>query len=72
MTIVLLLLLMFLAACVYNSGRDVINRTTLAEFDLSEFMGRWYEVARFDNRFERGMRNVTADYRQLDNTNCLN
>ena len=66
MSIVLLLLLMFLAACVYNSGRDVINRSTFAKFDLDEFMGRWYEVARFDNRFERGMRNVTADYRLLD------
>lgn len=66
MTIVLLLLLMFLAACVYHAGRDGVNRSTLSSFDLKKFMGRWYEVARFDHRFERGMHNVTADYRLLD------
>jgi len=25
-------------------------------------MGRWYEIARFENRFERGMTHVTATY----------
>lgn len=29
-------------------------------------MGRWYEIARFDHSFERGMEYVTADYTLLD------
>ncbi len=62
MTIVLLLLMMLLAACVYNAGRDTINRTTVTNLNLNNFMGRWYEIARFDHRFERGMTDVTADY----------
>lgn len=66
MTVVLLLLMIFLAACVYQSGRDGVDRSTLANFNLHNFMGRWYEVARFNHRFERGMHNVTADYRLLD------
>ena len=69
MTIVLLLLIMLLAACVYNAGRNSIDRTTVTTFNLNAFMGRWYEIARFDHSFEHGMRNVTADYRlQSDGT----
>lgn len=66
MTIVLLLLMMLLAACVYNAGRDCIDRSTVANFNIRSFMGRWYEIARFDHRFERGMTDVTADYTLLN------
>lgn len=31
-------------------------------FDVERYMGRWYEVARLDHRFERGMERVTAEY----------
>lgn len=30
--------------------------------DLDRYVGRWYEVARYENRFERGCEGVTADY----------
>ena len=30
--------------------------------DLNRYSGRWYELARYDNRFERGCDGVTADY----------
>jgi apolipoprotein D and lipocalin family protein len=30
--------------------------------DLNRYLGRWYEIARFPNRFERGCEDVTADY----------
>ena len=62
MTVVLLLLTMLLVACVYNVGRDTIDRSTVKNFDLKSYMGRWYEIARFDHRFERGMTDVTATY----------
>ena len=62
MTVVLLLIIMLLAACVYNAGRDTIDRSTVANFNLKSFMGRWYEIARFDHRFERGMTDVVASY----------
>lgn len=32
------------------------------DFDAERYLGRWYEVARLDHRFERGMDNVTAQY----------
>lgn len=31
-------------------------------FDAARYMGRWYEIARLDHRFERGMTDVTATY----------
>jgi len=31
-------------------------------FDKQRYLGRWYEVARLDHSFERGLSNVTADY----------
>lgn len=36
-------------------------------FDVDRYAGRWYEIARFDYRFERGLSNVTADYTVNDN-----
>ncbi|SPW32399.1 Outer membrane lipoprotein blc precursor [Edwardsiella tarda] len=34
----------------------------LQGFDLARYLGRWYEVARLDNCFERGLTQVSADY----------
>lgn len=31
-------------------------------FDIQKYLGRWYEIARFDFRFERGLNNTTANY----------
>lgn len=30
--------------------------------DLKRYLGRWYEIARYEQRFERGCEGVTADY----------
>ncbi len=30
--------------------------------DLEKYMGRWYEIARFDHSFERGLKCVEANY----------
>jgi apolipoprotein D and lipocalin family protein len=31
-------------------------------FEVQRYMGTWYEIARLDHRFERGMEKVTARY----------
>jgi apolipoprotein D and lipocalin family protein len=31
-------------------------------FDTKKYLGKWYEIARLDYRFERNMNNVTATY----------
>lgn len=64
--VILLLLFTFIAVCIYGAGRDEIDRSTSPTFSLPQFMGRWYEIARFDHSFERGMDRVTADYTLAD------
>ncbi len=36
--------------------------TPVEDFDLERYLGRWYEIARLDHPFERGLDRVTADY----------
>ena len=36
--------------------------STVDELDLERYMGKWYEIARFDHRFERNLVGVTATY----------
>lgn len=43
-----------------------MNRTpdnsTTPTLDIRRFMGRWYEIARYEHRFEKGMTHVSATY----------
>ncbi|KAA0874444.1 lipocalin family protein [Nitrincola tapanii] len=34
----------------------------VAEFELQRYLGTWYEIARLDHSFERGLSQVTAEY----------
>lgn len=36
------------------------------DFQLERYLGRWYEIARLDHSFERGMDKVTAEYAMRD------
>ncbi len=44
-----------------------VEMTTVQELDVQRYLGLWYEIARFPNRFERGCVGVTAEYGLLDN-----
>ena len=45
------------------------HQRTVQEFDIKKYMGLWYEVARYDNIFERGLVDVKAKYTLMkDNT----
>lgn len=35
-------------------------------FDINRYLGRWYEIARLDHAFERGMSDVNATYQLQD------
>ncbi|MDH5621766.1 MAG: lipocalin family protein [Gammaproteobacteria bacterium] len=35
-------------------------------FELDRYLGTWYEIARLDHRFERGLSNVSANYSLRD------
>lgn len=36
------------------------------DFDLDRYLGQWYEIARLDHSFERGLDEVTATYSRRD------
>ena len=40
--------------------------TPVQNFDAERYMGTWYEIARLDHPFERGLTNVTAEYALQD------
>ena len=52
---------MALAGCV--SGPKVDN-APVAALNLSRYLGEWYEIARFDHSFERGVEQAKANYTQ--------
>jgi len=38
------------------------NVTAIQGFELNRYLGTWYEIARLDHSFERGLDNITATY----------
>ena len=36
------------------------------KFQLESYLGKWYEIARFDHRYERGLEAVSAEYSLRD------
>lgn len=55
---VLMLLCGWLAGCL-GVPDDV---TVVETFEINRYLGTWYEIARLDHRFERGLSHVTANY----------
>lgn len=43
------------------SGNDSVPEPA-KPVELERYVGRWYELARYENRFEKGCEGVTADY----------
>ena len=39
-----------------------VDNSVVKDFDTDRFLGGWYEIARFDHRFERGMEQTQATY----------
>lgn len=42
-----------------------VNNSTVNNFEIEKFVGKWYELARYDHFFEKGLTDVTADYSLL-------
>lgn len=45
------------------------NASPVENFDINRYLGSWYEIARFDFRFEKDMNNVMAQYSLNDKEN---
>lgn len=54
----LMLAALLLGGCV---GKPA-NVTPVANFNSAKYLGKWYEIARLDHSFERGLTHVSAEY----------
>jgi apolipoprotein D and lipocalin family protein len=59
---ILMLLVLFLTGCVGIPE----NVKPVENFKLEKYLGKWYEIARLDHPFERGLTRVTAEYSLRD------
>jgi apolipoprotein D and lipocalin family protein len=59
-------LLVLAAALLAGCAQTPDGVEAVSGFDAERYLGKWYEVARLDHSFERGMDNVTATYTARD------
>ncbi len=50
-----------LSACSEGMSPEA-EQAIVPSFDPTQYVGTWYEIARLDNRFEKGLEQVTAKY----------
>lgn len=59
--------LMVLSAMLFTGCESAkLDNSTVKSVDLSRYLGSWYEIARFDHSFERGMEYAMAHYTMRD------
>lgn len=49
------------SACHANNHLKIDN-STVKQLDIQRYMGKWYEIARYNHSFERGMTHVYTEY----------
>lgn len=57
-----LLLIFTLISCQFSLAQNNAPLPTVSYVDLERYQGTWYEIARFDQKFQKGCTAVTADY----------
>jgi len=45
-----------------QNTKTMIDQSTVSGVDLNKYLGKWYEIARFNHSFEKGLVGVTATY----------
>jgi apolipoprotein D and lipocalin family protein len=61
----LVLIILYLSSCTgIPEGIKPVKK-----FDVNKYQGTWYEIARLDHSFERGLEQVSAQYKIKDNGN---
>ncbi|MDD1627149.1 MAG: lipocalin family protein [Methylococcaceae bacterium] len=67
--------LLVLIATLLSSCTGIPDGVTAIDgFEINRYMGTWYEIARLDHRFEKGLNNISATYtlREDGGVNVLN
>src|SRR5574344_1791817 len=45
-----------------NEKGNLIDISTVGKFETEKYLGEWYEIARYDHRFEKNLKDVMATY----------
>lgn len=59
---ILLFILLATGTFSCQSQTNMIDKTVVTELDIDKYLGKWYELARYDHRFERNLVGVSATY----------
>lgn len=63
MRLIILLMMPFIISGCLGMPDDVYP---VKDFEINKYLGKWYEIARLDHSFERGLNNVSAEYSLKD------
>jgi apolipoprotein D and lipocalin family protein len=58
--IYILILLCFVSSC--KGQNKTIDKTVVKDLDIERYLGKWYEISRYNHSFEKGLVGVTASY----------
>lgn len=56
-----LMLMLLLVSCSALNAKN-LPLDTVSKVDLNRYLGKWYEIARFEQSFQKGCTAVTAEY----------
>src|SRR6478752_6925030 len=63
-----LLLIMFITMTgLFSCSTIPKGAVAVKPFDKEKYLGKWYEIARLDFKFEKDLNNTTAEYSLNDN-----
>lgn len=57
-----LLIASLFCLAVFSCGGQEIDNSTVRSLDLGRYLGNWYEIARFNHSFEKGLTHTQAHY----------
>ena len=55
-----------LSICTAAIAQKTVDNSTITSFNLDRYLGKWYEIARYDHSFERDLVGCTAEYTLRD------
>jgi apolipoprotein D and lipocalin family protein len=66
--LVSILVLAGVSALLFSCGATIPEKAeAVSNFNKSKYLGKWYEIARLDFKYEKGLNNVTAEYSLKEN-----
>lgn len=61
------LLIFFCLFFIYGCSSKMDSLNTVENVDIKKYLGKWYEIARYEHSFEKDCKNVTATYALKEN-----